>query len=84
MADIKIDKVNMCVDRSSEFGKQLDEFNKRASMCTDENEKAFMMQLSAYAEAAMVVDGVVPPEEAKSKIELLVKSMETSITDVNN
>lgn len=82
MPEIKIDKENMCIDRNSEFGKQLDAFNKKAAASTDPNEKAFLTQLSAYAEAALVVDGVLPADEAAAKLAILKQQMEQSISSV--
>lgn len=82
MENIKIDKKNMCVDKNTEFGKELAEFNKRAAAMSDPRDRAFMQKLSAYAEAALVVEGICPADEAKVKIDELVKSMNISLDAV--
>ncbi len=73
ISNVKVDRQNMCIDRNSELGKQFEQFNASLANEKDEDKKAFMAQMAAYAEAAMVINEMYPESEAQMKLEKLAK-----------
>ena len=76
--EVVVDSQNMCVDRSTPLGQQFEAFNRMVAAEKDENRKAFLGQMSAYAEAAMVIDKLYPGEAGKEKIAQLAEKMRQS------
>ncbi len=75
--NIKVDRANMCIDRNTPLGKQFADFTAALEKETDPDKKAFMGQMAAYAEAALVIDTVYPGPMGKTKLHKLAKQMES-------
>lgn len=75
-SNVKIDMEKMCIDRNTNLGKQFEALNKRIAETEDVNEREFMQQMTAYAEAAIIIENVCKPEDAAVKIKQLVAQMD--------
>lgn len=76
MSNVKVDREKMCVDRNTNLGKQFEALNQRIAQTKDANEREFMQQMSAYAEAAIVIENICEPEDAAKKISQLAAQMD--------
>lgn len=75
--EVKVDEENNCIDRSTPLGKYFEDALKAAKEEKDSNKSVFMQQVLAYAEAAMVIEASMPPEEAAKALETLKTNMAT-------
>lgn len=79
MAEIKVDKENMCIDRNTPEGKMLDQLQRDADSKAGTPMGEFMNQVLAYAEAGEVLSQTLPKGEAAAAIEQLKQQFEENL-----
>lgn len=78
--DLKIDKENRCIDRSTPEGKMLDDALDTAERLKDTPMGNFMSQVLAYAEVSEVVDKTTDGEEKEAVMQQLHEEFNHSIS----
>ena len=76
LKNVKVDKENMCIDRSTKLGQDFDAFNKMVLAQEDPKFRAFMSTLSGYTEAGMVITSMYDGEQRNEKMGQLLKKFD--------